>query len=328
MTVLTTQITSGPIDFRYLPPDPYSIATIFRSSGNIQYVMAGNASFYNIRGAELGSAQGTVTAFDHIFQSGDRMSPTVETVYSFTGFNAPAPAFLAAFEQRDPLALTGLILGGADSLTGGGGDDYIWGLAGDDSIQGGAGADTLGGDDGRDWVRGGAGDDFVHGGAEFDDLHGNEGADTVSGREGDDWVVGGKDADQLFGDSGDDLVYGNLGADTCDGGSGADIVRGGQGDDSLSGGEGADFLAGDLGSDTVSGGAGGDVFSFHAAAGLDRVTDFNAAEGDRVQLEAPVSYSVSQVGADTLIDLGGGAQMLLVGVTLSSLPAGWIVVAG
>jgi hypothetical protein len=33
---------------------------------------------------------------------------------------------------------------------------------------------------------------------------------------------------------------------------------------------------------------------------------------------------VSQVGADTVIDLGGGNQTVLVGVQMSSLPSNWI----
>lgn len=154
--------------------------------------------------------------------------------------------------------------------------------------------------------------------------HGNEGNDTVSGRDGDDWVVGGKDDGLLSGDEGGDIVYGNLGNDTCDGGVGADIVRGGQGDDSVSGGDGADFIAGDLGADTVSGGLGADIFHTHATAGLDRVTDFNAGEGDRVNLLPGTAYSLSQQGADTVIDMGGGNMMVLVNVNLASLPAGWI----
>jgi hypothetical protein len=41
-------------------------------------------------------------------------------------------------------------------------------------------------------------------------------------------------------------------------------------------------------------------------------------------LDPGTTYSVSQVGADTVIDMGGGNQMILVGVQLSTLPAGWI----
>jgi hypothetical protein len=33
---------------------------------------------------------------------------------------------------------------------------------------------------------------------------------------------------------------------------------------------------------------------------------------------------VSQVGADTVIDMGAGNQMMLVGVQMSSLTPGWI----
>jgi len=38
------------------------------------------------------------------------------------------------------------------------------------------------------------------------------------------------------------------------------------------------------------------------------------------------TFSVSQVGADTVIDMGGGDEMILVGVQLSSLHTGWIAV--
>ena len=52
--------------------------------------------------------------------------------------------------------------------------------------------------------------------------------------------------------------------------------------------------------------------------------DFNYAEGDRVQLDAGTTYTLEQVGADTVIDTGGGNEMVLVGVKLSSLPSDWI----
>ena len=41
-------------------------------------------------------------------------------------------------------------------------------------------------------------------------------------------------------------------------------------------------------------------------------------------LDPGTVYTVSQVGADTVIDMGGGTEMILVGVTLSSLKDGWI----
>jgi Ca2+-binding RTX toxin-like protein len=213
---------------------------------------------------------------------------------------------------------------GNDNVTGSVADDLLRGEAGADTLNGGGGADTVEGGDGPGYLRGNEGNDVVAGGDSFDDAHGNMGDDTVSGGGGDDWVVGGKDQDLLSGDGGNDIVYGNLGDDTGNGGDGADTVRGGQGDDVLNGGAGADWLAGDRGSDTISGGQGADTFHTWAEAGMDRVLDFNASEGDRVNLLSGSRYSLAQVGADTVIDVDGGAQMVLVGVQLSSLPQGWI----
>ena len=51
----------------------------------------------------------------------------------------------------------------------------------------------------------------------------------------------------------------------------------------------------------------------------------NAAEGDRVQLQPGATYTLTQVGADTLIDLGHGDQVILDNVQLTSLPTGWIL---
>jgi hypothetical protein len=192
-----------------------------------------------------------------------------------------------------------------------------------DSLAGGGGDDTIAGSWGSDVLRGGEGRDLLNGGAAFDDMHGNQGADTLAGGDGDDWVVGGKDGDRLFGDDGADIVYGNMGADLCDGGPGDDLVRGGQDDDILFGRDGADWLSGDRGDDTVSGGAGADVFHSFAEAGLDLITDFNFAEGDRVRLEPGASYAVRQQGADVVIEMTA-ARVVLQGVQLTSLGEGWL----
>jgi Ca2+-binding RTX toxin-like protein len=116
-----------------------------------------------------------------------------------------------------------------------------------------------------------------------------------------------------------------MGGDTLEGGVGADLFRGGQGDDILNGGDGDDWLSGDRGDDTVTGGAGADTFHTFDQAGVDRVTDFNVGEGDRVLVDTGTHYTLAQVGADTVIDMGGGARMILEGVQLNTLPAGWIV---
>lgn len=213
---------------------------------------------------------------------------------------------------------------GADTLKGSPNAERFLGEAGADNLSGGGGDDSLDGGADSDFVRGGDGNDSLAGGGDFDDLHGNIGDDLVWGGDADDWVVGGQGHDRLFGDAGWDVVLGNLGNDSALGGVGGDWVRGGQGDDAIFGEDGDDWLSGDRGSDTLYGGAGADIFHTWSEAGMDRVTDFNALDGDRVNLLAGTTYTLTQLGADTVIDLGAGHQMVLVGVQLTALPAGWI----
>ena len=213
---------------------------------------------------------------------------------------------------------------GSDSIAGNALANVLSGGAGNDTIEGLAGNDTIDGGPGRSYLRGGEGNDSIVGGAGFDDINGNQGDDTCVSGGGDDWVVGGKGDDSLVGSAGTNIVYGNIGNDTCDGGAGNDTVRGGQDNDVIYGGAGDDFVSGDRGDDTVTGGAGADLFHTFGAAGIDRVLDFNVAEGDRVLLDPGTQYTVAQVGADTVISMTGGGQMILVGVQSSALPAGWI----
>lgn len=258
----------------------------------------------------------------------------------------PVSAFIPLVYQNASQAALQLLLGGANDIIGSQGRDLIRTFDGADTITGLGGSDTFFGGEGNDhilatysplrdssgvtyptgstYLRGDAGDDYIVGGAGFDDINGNQGADTADGLAGNDWVVGGKDNDLLTGNIGDDIVYGNLGQDTCYGGAGNDVVRGGQGDDVISGDAGNDWMSGDRGSDTISGGGGADTFNVFGDAGVDRITDFNAADGDRIQIERGVSYTASQSGADTVLDIAGGARVTLVGVSLSSLPSGWI----
>jgi Ca2+-binding RTX toxin-like protein len=179
-----------------------------------------------------------------------------------------------------------------------------------------SGTDSITGNTPGNLVEAGAGNDTVNGGEGMDSLQGNDGADRLSGGGGGDQLLGGKD---------DDFVHGNAGNDTCFGDDGDDVVRGGQGNDLVNGGNGNDFVSGDKGDDTMSGGAGADVFHTFGEAGLDLVIDFDAAEGDRVNLDPGVQYTVAQVDGDTVITLTGGGQMVLQGVQLSALTDGWIV---
>jgi serralysin len=44
-----------------------------------------------------------------------------------------------------------------------------------------------------------------------------------------------------------------------------------------------------------------------------------------VVVDPSAHYTLSQSGADTIVDLGGGDQLVLAGVQLASLPSGWIL---
>jgi Ca2+-binding RTX toxin-like protein len=271
-----------------------------------------------------------------------RESYNGQLVFDVKGAVVDVASFFQWVATDNNLLASQTVLAGADSITGNvfgdklsgwAGADVIVGADGNDTEDGGSGADTINGNLGNDvikdpsganYLRGDEGDDSITGGSDFDDINGNMGNDTGHGGPGDDWVVGGRDLDLLYGDDGGDIVYGNLGDDTCDGGAGADLLRGGQGDDLVTGGAGNDWLSGDRGNDTITGGAGADTFHTFAGAGIDRVTDFHVSEGDKVQVDAGTTYTVSQVGADTVIDMRNGDQMVLVGVQMTTLPTGWI----
>jgi Ca2+-binding RTX toxin-like protein len=194
-------------------------------------------------------------------------------------------------------------------------------------IQGGSGNDTIvAGDVGGNYLRGNAGDDSIQGGAGFDDINGNMGNDTIDGGSGgSDFLVGGQGNDSITGHTGGNQILGNLGNDTLVGGSGQDIIRGGQGDDVIIAGSGNQYISGDLGNDTETGGSGADLFHGSQNIGLDEITNFSYAKGDRVELDpGTVVVSMTQVGANTVVDMGGGNQMILENVQLSSLPSDWI----
>ena len=265
---------------------------------------------------------------------------TMQANVSLNGISAVQFGLWAVTDDNQTAFQT--ILGGSDMVNGGnfrpdlihsyGGDDLLYGLGGGDTLFGGDGNDVIFAgsptfpalNPDQTYLRGEAGDDYIIGGAGFDDANGNMGNDTISTGAGDDYSVGGKDNDLLFGDDGVDIVWGNLGNDTCVGGNGDDQVRGGQGDDLVFGGAGNDYVSGDRGSDTITGGAGADLFHTFSGAGIDRVLDFHLSEGDRVMLDPGTVYAVNQVGSDTVIDMGNGDQMILVGVQMSTLTQGWI----
>lgn len=219
---------------------------------------------------------------------------------------------------------------GADTLRGGDGADSVDGGKGDDQIFGGDGNDRISGFVGNDILAGQAGDDFVQGGGGDDKVHGNGGADKVFGGGGDDKLTGSAGNDTLNGGSGHDQIFGNADNDKLIGDSGNDRLVGLAGDDQLFGGTGADTLKGGEGNDTLSGGANADLFEFESGTGDDVINGFSSAQADKIFLKgfgaafddfADVQAAASQVGADVVIDLGGGNSLTLVNINLGDLNA-------
>ncbi len=172
---------------------------------------------------------------------------------------------------------------GADLLQGTDGADSLSGLGGDDTLVGGAGADTL---------DGGAGNDRAV-------IDRSAATAAVSFYMLAPWLVSQIAGTRVTGvehlsftaGSGNDGLVGGAGDDSLAGGAGADALQGLAGADTLLGGAGADTLLGGAGADLLTGGAGADRFILQGSGGLDsslaapdRITDFNAAEGDLLVL--------------------------------------------
>lgn len=209
---------------------------------------------------------------------------------------------------------------GNDRVSGNSGNDQVWGGDGDDFVLGRDGLDDLRGGPGGDRLLGGEDADRIWGGTGADTANGGNGNDSIFGRDGNDRLGGGAGDDTLSGQRGADIVRGGSGADTLSGGLGADLLRGGSDADALAGGAGDDRLIGNRGQDVLVGGNGDDVliggwskdtltgddgadnFMFntpgHAGrkiASRDVITDFDRAEGDRIDLSG-MDASVSADG--------------------------------
>jgi Ca2+-binding RTX toxin-like protein len=101
----------------------------------------------------------------------------------------------------------------------------------------------------------------------------------------------------------------------------------------LHGGSGADRLAGNGGNDDLWGGGANDIFVVRSGTGVDTINDFGDAIGndDVIRLEGGTfasfdalvgSGAMTQSGADVVIQLGGGDEVILRDLTLGSLDSG------
>ncbi|WP_431268735.1 family 16 glycosylhydrolase [Dankookia sp. P2] len=93
--------------------------------------------------------------------------------------------------------------------------------------------------------------------------------------------------------------------------------RGNALDNIVTGGDGAQTLDGGAGNDVLTGGAGADSFVLRRGNGSDVITDFQPGT-DKIVLQdyalygfATVKAALSQVGADTVLSLGGGERLVL-----------------
>jgi serralysin len=207
----------------------------------------------------------------------------------------------------------------ANTLTGTTAADTIFGMGGDDWLKGGAGNDALFGGDGIDWIDGGAGPDAIDGGAGFDYAFylsatagvtaslanpginaGDAAGDTYVAIEA---LFGSTFGDILIGDSGNNHLWGLDGDDTLDGGAGDDYLLGGNGNDTFVYSTGRDTIT-----DFVTGAGGVDVIDLRALTSIQSLSE--------------VLSIATQVGANTVVDFGGGNTLTLQNVTKTTLVSG------
>jgi hypothetical protein len=156
-------------------------------------------------------------------------------------------------------------------------------------------------------------------------IHGSFGNDTISGGKGIDILFGAQGDDTLNGGPGDDFLYGGTGNDSRPGWTGNGWT--GTDNDRISGGAGNDYLKGNAGSDT---------FVFGAdAGGRDRIGDFRPGT-DFLEIKSDLNgnglKSASQVlgtattdaDSNAVLHLGGGVEIVLIGVHASDLKADMI----
>ena len=124
---------------------------------------------------------------------------------------------------------------------------------------------------------------------------------------------------------GDDLFDGRQGtiSGLLSGGAGNDQLLTGAGSQVIDGGAGDDRLSGGAGADTLTGGVGADMFRYEAGFGVDTITDFNPAAGDRIEVRGYGAWtSMVQQGANVVVTFAAGEQLILANISLGAINAG------
>ncbi len=162
---------------------------------------------------------------------------------------------------------------------------------------------------------------------------------NINGTSQRDWIEGGRYSDILTGNAGDDILIGNRGNDFLSGGDGNDRLVGVNGldgielDNSPGGGE-VDTLTGGAGADTfVLGNRKQPFYLYEGGPDAAIITDFNAAEGDILELFGSANdYAIVFEDTDKIaVDIyykkpEGGTELIAVlnGVTEFNLNANYI----
>ena len=180
-------------------------------------------------------------------------------------------------------------------------------------------------------------------------VTGNSGGNILYGLDGNDTLNGGLGADTMYGGTGNDTYYVDDNGDVVSEQSVAGIDDGGSdtvkstitytlgdniekltltGTNDIDGaGNGlANYLTGNSGDNVLWGGAGADRFIFLADSGHDTIADFSASQNDSINVHAitagvvqPDGVVITQDGSDTVIDLGGGNIITVLGATTADV---------
>ncbi|MEG3179553.1 beta strand repeat-containing protein [Sphingomonas sp. LT1P40] len=167
------------------------------------------------------------------------------------------------------VALSLMLGGGGDTVTGSSQNDIIDAGAGADSVNGGAGSDRIYGGEGNDTLRGGLGSDLLDGGAGDDVIYGNSSTSDYFAPSAD------NAGNYLYGGSGADTLYGSgflFSAGRLSDNSGEDDI-----------GAEKDVL---VGSGTFSVGAGDDATGTNTTTDILRLTLTGAASGVDINMAA------------------------------------------
>lgn len=105
-----------------------------------------------------------------------------------------------------------------------------------------------------------------------------------------------------------------------DGTNGDDTLSDGSGNDSLAGGAGDDTLAGGLGVNVLTGGDGADTFVL--AGGSDRITDFDANEGDVIAASGSID-TIEEDDRGAIVGFDDGSSVRLIGIQSLDVDTSW-----